>query len=223
MKKNIVLILIILSSISGYSQSKTDYEIFINAAQNNSLINNGTVPITYIGIKEGHCFIYTPEFFKGTICYDGKLYYDILLNINAHLDEVYLRHDQTGNISVLSKESISELTIGQRHYINFRKSNMSGFFELLSDGEICLYKRVKKIFYENISNRDLIRGFTADINLYVEHNNVIHTVKKPKDIYRMFPEQKREIRTVMKNKGITFKGDREKYLLTVIEWLNSYN
>lgn len=218
MKKGLLLLLSICVSAMSFSQSRDDFERYIEEVGDNALLNNGTVPVVYTGLNDGHCYIYSPEFIMGDVKYAGRVYYDVLLNINAHLDQLYMKHPVTGNLSVLAKGKVEFFNIGEREYVNFNRDEMVGFYEVMIGGDLTLYKRVSKEYYQEIVDRILYRGFkNAAISYLLEYNGKLYNIKKLSDIYRLFPTKKKEIKSYLAVEEISFKSDPDRCLMTVLE------
>lgn len=91
----------------------------------------------------------------GSVCYDGKMYDNVLMNLDAARQSVYVRYQ--GNVQTweLDRKLVDYLTLGDTRFINLRSMGIAsapeGFFEVLREdsGGLCL-RQVKKIYRESV-------------------------------------------------------------------------
>lgn len=204
------------------AQSKDQYDQFINEAGSNSIINTGLVPIRYQTISEGTCFIESDVFRAGAIKYNGRVYYDLLLNLNSHLDELYVRSADSGEIIVLIKSYIDQFWIENFHFKKIDNSQMSGFYKVLYEGDHSLYKKTYKELYEKIKNDQqyVVRGFKEKISYFLVKDGDIIKITKPKRILKLFKEYKKELKRELNESGFNPKLYPDQYLITAVNWIN---
>ena len=222
MKRKVYYIIIVSLSISFYAtaQSEVGYRSFVDKIESPSIIKTGTLPIAYYTIREGSFYIQSDEYKKGSIKYNGKMYYDLLLNINAHLDELYIKDVSNPNSLVLTKDLIEYFYIDNRFYKNFRTAQMSGFYEVMVDGDISLYKKVQKVFYERIVDMSMSREFNESVSYFIVDGDNIIKLSNPKKILNLYKSHKRMIKRELRKAGVDHRVNPDAYLLFVIEWVN---
>ncbi|MBQ9184919.1 MAG: hypothetical protein IJ151_03480 [Bacteroidales bacterium] len=91
----------------------------------------------------------------GDICYGGKVYRNILMNIDANRQAVYARFANRMQIWELDRDLIEWLTLDNTKFLNLRyygvKKAPEGFFEVLREGpEGYNLRQVTKSYRESI-------------------------------------------------------------------------
>ena len=77
-------------------------------------------------LHDGTYFLESEEYCEGTVVYNGKLYVDLVLNLNAHLDELYIKMPQYNAGSVLLKAHVESFTLNNRQFINIVNEKWPG-------------------------------------------------------------------------------------------------
>jgi len=223
MKRRVYCIIIASISISfcAVAQSETGYHNFIDRVENPSIIKTGAIPIVYKSVREGNFYIRSNEYKMGSVKYNGKVYYDLLLNINAHLDELYVRDVSNTNSLVLSKDMIDYFYIDKKFYRNFKNGQMGGFYEVIAEGDVSVYKKVQKVFYERVG-ADVFRGFHESISYFMIDGDNVLKFSNPKKILNHYKPHKRAIKRELERTGMDHRVNPDAYLLFVIEWVNEH-
>ncbi len=159
-------------------EQNSDYDKFVADAGELSNLYRGTAPIEYRFSYTGTYYAYTENYEKGNVLYNGRIYKDVLLNLNAHTDELQVKIPSSQLILVLNKDFVQSFTIGVHNYINvgrkveenkqdFSNKNINiiesvegssvdniipgGYYEIIHDGNLKLLKKTKKIYSERIN------------------------------------------------------------------------
>ena len=82
-----VVLLFLLTGVSVYAQ-RTEYQ---KDAQNLATLFRGRLPVLYPYRYNGTYYLDTREFQPGSVWYNGKVYEDVLLNLNANQMELEVR------------------------------------------------------------------------------------------------------------------------------------
>lgn len=182
------LILLILS-LPAVAQQRTDkdYSDYISDAQENALLFRGRRALQYDSKYNGHPFWSREEYISGTVTYNGREYYDVLMNIDAHTQELLVKKDEIASAIRLEREYVSALTIGETSYVNLILKGVDkaeeGFYEVLKDGSQPVYRRVAKVYIEPplpIHEGDLgypVSSFNPRYYDYFEKRTALFTVK----------------------------------------------
>ena len=197
----LVLLTSILCLSEGLSsaQESTDFGVYMKAAEKNAVLFRGRRAFYYNIRYNGHCFWDTPDFKTGEVVYNGKHYYDVLLNIDACRGEVLVKNESAVMSIVLVGENIDWFSIAGSKFVRpsgkMKKSYPEGFYEILFEGEgQTLYKKVNKVFtsntiYNNGSgigyddpNYDpkVINYFQYNAKYYLEKDGVVKKIGKGK-------------------------------------------
>lgn len=207
MKKTIIGVLLSLLAVSVAAQSVDREEgdapaIFRGrVATQYSLVYNGTYLWDASGYRHGDVF------------FSGRLYRDLDLNVNASEQALVVR-TPSGRRSVSpDTDLVAWFTMDGKQFVNLSyygvPGAMFGFYEVESAGkDATLYRRVDKelithqgthngteIGYVDPKYKDkILTFFNYRESFYVEKDGMLTRVKTKKDMYRLFPGQKKAIR-----------------------------
>ena len=111
-------------------------------------IFRGKLPGTYPYKYNGTYYWDRPEFQQGDIFYNGRLYRNISLNIDACEGELQVRPMEKVSAVVVFTDQVAWFTICEKRFVNLRylgwKDAPEGFFEVVRDGETPLLRQVEK-------------------------------------------------------------------------------
>ena len=111
-------------------------------------IFRGKLPGTYPYKYNGTYYWDRPEFQQGDIFYNGRLYRNISLNIDACEGELQVRPMEKVSAVVVFTDQVAWFTMGEKRFVNLRylgwKDAPEGFFEVVRDGETPLLRQVEK-------------------------------------------------------------------------------
>lgn len=139
---------IFLSGAVAYAQDRTDYDIFSSSAREQMMIFRGRQATLYTDILyNGHYFWASPQFKKGEVSYNGRIYHDILLNIDAADDCLIAKPSEEMPAVVVDADCVPWFTMGADRFVNLRLNGMDvapGFYQQLSSGDNPVYMKVHK-------------------------------------------------------------------------------
>jgi len=215
----------------AFAQNGKDYDRFINDAGEFSNLYRGQAPLEYNFFHTGTFYAYSPEFEKGDVMFNGKLYKDIYMNLNSHLDELNVLIKTSGRIVVLNGEFVDYFNLGKRRFINIVKGDNSlqkGYYEVLFNGKTKLYKKIKKVYSERINESisaktqsKLERLFIGYESYYLIKDNIEKIIKNKSDLLAGFRERKRDIRQFIRERNLDMKHDKDHSFALVIGYVES--
>lgn len=158
-------------------KQNADYDKFVASAGELSNLYRGAAPVEYRFKYTGTYFAYSDNYEKGNILYDGRIYKNVLLNLNAHNDDLQIKIEKSGLFVTLNKAFVQSFTIGKHKFVNIgRQSNIekftgdvfssviegmevsnidnllpSGYYEIVYDGNLKLLKKTHKTYSERIN------------------------------------------------------------------------
>ncbi len=208
------MILLLLPS-GIFAQQPFDYQLFMQSAGKAAMLYRGMAPIEYReeAPTDGTTyFAYSTNFEAGTIKYCGKLYHNVLLNLNADLDELYVKDSISGLRFLLNKSYVSHWQVGNHKFINNAQAAsyqglQSGYYEVEYDGEAKVYKKIRKIYEENMSGTSLRKSYELSEEYYLLKDGVAYRVRRVNDITKQYKDRKKEIKSVIKLKQLDFKAN----------------
>ena len=218
-KRIFVFILLSLSVTCVYSQNGTDYDKFVAEAGDYLNLYRGTSPLPYRMLYEGTYFAFSEEYEKGDLFYNGKIYHDVEMNLNSHLDELYVKVSESGRVVMLNKGFIKNFTIGKRNFVLLDKryekgAPQPGFYEIIFDGQAKLYKKIRKILVEKIgmtinpvTKSKIERKFELVENYYLFKNDEWYKIPRRNSLLLQYKQKRLEIRKFIKKSNLNSISD----------------
>ena len=157
-------------------------------------------------------------FMEGEIMYEGKLYKDILLDINAHSQDVLLKNGNIFFSMTPPREGVQYFTRGTRKWLNLHDwgypNAPEGFFELLyRNGDEMLLGRVDRISKQEANVRAEFLGpytkpFNPSLTTYFEYSRKVfvltpdgqmHRIRNKNAFLRLHKDRRAEVRRHMRS------------------------
>ena len=117
----------------------------------------GKRPVLYPYRYNGTYYLETREFTRGDVWFNGKVYRNVLINLNANQMELEVRPSQGHGSVSPAREQVAWFSLGSRRFMNLQywdiKGAEKGFYELAQDGQNPLFIYKKKIFLVGDANR----------------------------------------------------------------------
>lgn len=180
-----------------------------------SILYRGKRAEKYNFAYNGNYFWDSPAFQTGDISYNGKLYRNVKLNIDASRQIPMAYFGESMVDIALVPERVEWLSMGDRRFDNLRLAGVpeaeEGFFELLYDGRNKFYRRVNKykkvstssvngdaIGYDDPKYRDeVLTYFAINVRYFLlTEDRVLVQVKGKSTISRAFPGHKKELKKI---------------------------
>ena len=212
MSRKLILTSIVLLLTAFVAVAQTDVELYLHAAGNSSNLYRGRKALEYKFPFNGTFYWESPVYHPGRVCYNSKVYECDALNIDAAQQELLVK-DRAGVISVmLNRDYVSWFETGGRKFIHPRvffddPSLPEGFFEVLYDGRVMVLCQTLKVL-DKVAHPEMADTGTAGVPIlanvlevfqrriscyYVNERDEFLKVTRRKDIYRLYPEHKREL------------------------------
>lgn len=220
MKKSILTVisslLILLGSIlPARAQGSDELRAFQDAAGDRSILFRGQQAAHYIFPANGHPYWSKPEFERGDITFEGNLYRNVPINVDAHAQRALVRFEESLFAVALTPELTSSFTMGDRRFIGLGPGQAlpEGFYEIFGEGPELVYKNVYKrldssvinvngsvIGYEDPNYRsDVTRHFAYVTTYYFrDADGNFSRFKSLRTLIRKFPNRKQEIRKAVR-------------------------
>ncbi|MCR5326573.1 MAG: TonB-dependent receptor [Bacteroidales bacterium] len=132
----------------------------------------GRTMVEYDFPFNGHYFWFDPEFRPGTVCFNGDVYEDVMININAHTGELLTRESRFASPVVLPRELTPWFELDGIRYVNLRACGIpeapEGYFQVLRDHRETVYHQRVKLFAREPGNHNGERGIGYDDPNYRE-------------------------------------------------------
>ena len=221
----IVAVLAILCQCMTVSaQDYPEYDRFAEEAGEMSMLYRGKQGMSYSFPYNGTFYWYGRDFQRGDVFYNGKLYHDAFVNVNAHLQELLVKQDEDYLPVLVDTGHVEWFTMGDRRFLPRDATGLpslpDGFYEVLFDGQSKLYKRVDKILRKDSNNRngagigyddpnynDKVPDYFANrVSYYFVKDGIVHSVMKQRGIIAHYPEKKKELKRFAKDARVSYSG-----------------
>jgi hypothetical protein len=187
---------------------------------------NGSQNIGYPqGIIEKNPYFRSANFSKGYIVYN-QVYYP---NVNLLYDEaadLVVFQDSSHKIELIS-EKLEGFGIGDSkfQYLVKKDANSNdllrtGFYQLLVEGSVSLYKKESKKITEKILGNELNYLIESSTYYYILKQNRYTEIQSKKTIFRILKEKEKEIRKYAKTQHLNYRKDKDNMLSNVVEYYN---
>lgn len=154
---------------------------------------------------------------------------DLLLRYNVQMNELILQKTlKSGETAyvMLNPDFVKSFDIGYYHFVNAGNQalhpSLNSYVEVIYDGGIKYLAEHSKMFvasYTVNSPQGSISGQNTDYMLI--HKEQLHKISSRRSLYKLFPENKKQIRQYLRKQKIKFKrADREE-IIKVMKYLDS--
>ena len=231
MKKFFLILLWAVFSVhnfSLYSQQKYD---FAAEAGMDAAVYRGPEAVKYPFRYEGTPYAYTESFLGGTLVYNGVFYKGLLLNLNAHRDELHLKMPSSGIVIELDRRLVGEFSFGGRNYVALIGDSavdglQGGFYQMLYKGEDMLVKKNGKSFHERLqsgSSKGVFRFFDPADRYYVVKGGKPVQVSRMKDFARVYKEEKKAIKGFIRKNKMRFvdMDDKDRTFMEIMNFADN--
>ena len=212
-----------------FAQNSVDYSIFMDYVQEQSVLFRGELALNYGNRmpNDGSIFFaYSTDFENGEVLFRGKRYKDIRLNLNAHLDELYVQEPVQGIRLLVNKNFVDSFSMGKHRFVHCRQGNhpglIDGYYEVLLSGHLSLYKKIHKKFQESIKSgtKMMLRSYILQESYYLLKDDKWVQVSSKSDLKRVFGAEKRVINEISKTKHLDFRRNKEGSLIELLNVLS---
>ena len=157
MKISKITATIALLCLGAAAAGAQEYEKFMEAAKEQSVLYRGRQATQYTTTCNGTYFWSSKSFQEGSVLYNHKLYTGVLLNIDALSQRLLVRLSNDQSAVSLSTDEVEWCKIGSRVFVNLRQKGVGGaeqgFYEVLSE-EAQVYLRVDKSIHNAVDSKN---------------------------------------------------------------------
>jgi len=196
--------------------AQDDALLFREAAGNESVLYRGRKVLEYKFPFNGTYYWSSPEFQRGEVCYNGKVYSCEAMNIDAAQQELIVRSPDGLFAVLLNRDHVKWFTLGGRKYINGQlvldnPDFPEGFFEVLYEGRVLALKQVIKTL-DKTNTPEMVDTGTPGVAIlanvfevfkqkvscyYVDEDGSFERITRRKEIYKIYRQHRRELRAAI--------------------------
>ena len=213
-----------LSGLAASAQTTPELKAFEDAAGNGSVLFRGKQATVYERPANGNPYWSYAAFSPGQIVYEGNLYDDILVNIDAISDLALVRKEDNPVAVALRPGSVNRIIVGDRLFVGVGDGHESlpqGFYEVFGEGREKVYKHVSKKFMVSSQNMNgdpigyYDPNYNPSINSYygitktyyfVDSDGRVSRFRSKGELRRKFTERRKEIRRAISAAGLDMPG-----------------
>ena len=184
---------------------------------------NGSQNASYtVSFYEGHPYFFKHELSKGSITYDNVVYENVELLYDEVKDWVILQ-DSTHRIQLVSQR-LQGFTLFDQPFIRLEKSVntpivSSGFYQVLYDGKVKLYKKEVKIITEKFTNTPELKVLFEKLNYYyIKKAGRFYPIVKKKDFLKILNDKGKELTAFISDEKLNFRKDKDNTLTKLVTY-----
>lgn len=219
MKRLFLLVSSVLTLLAGTlparAQASPELETFQRAAGDRSILYRGMQAARYAFLANGHPYWSSTDFERGDIIFEGNLYRDVPINIDAHAQRAIVQLDNNLYAVALTPALTSSITLGERRFVGIGAGEElpEGFYEVFGNGPEQVYKHIVKNLQSSVNNvngdtigyydpdyrTDVMRHFAIAKTYYFRDAEGHFSRFKGKGaLLRQFGSRKKEIRQALR-------------------------
>lgn len=207
MKRYFTLLLVLLADIALQAQ---DFNI---------PVFRGELAQRYNYQLEGTVYAYSDEFQEGTLEFNGKHYSGLMMNLNAHRNELQVRIGTTGESIAVKRSLVGDFTIGKRNFTALYgergiKGLAEGYYQVLYRGKDMLLKEIYKSTNDRTDyvNNITVKVFTTRTRYWLVKDGKVTGIRDGNDLAGIYREHKDEVKRYLKG----HKGEEKDVSLQTI-------
>lgn len=233
MKKTIIPILyfsyFIFFSFLSYSQKNIESYFDENIRKENLVISNGKLFVNNYKTTETDQF-YNNKYSSETLTYNNEIYKNINLKYDIFRDILIFKpYGESENFGVeLITNNVNSFTIKNKLFVNLgnlTKDSIGftkGYFEENYKGEkICFYIKHKKETKEFVNNQRIFNSFLNYNRYVILSNNNYYEIKSAKDLIKIFPELKKDIKQFSDENNSLLKENKDAFFEKMIKKISA--
>lgn len=215
------------------AQDQTELKAFQAAAGDRSVLFRGKQQARYSFPANGHPYWEQTGFQSGDIVFEGNLYRNVTVNIDALAQRILVQLQGSPVAVALSPAQVSSLSVNGRKFVGIGpgESLPEGIYEVFGEGPERIYKHIRKRLESSVNNvnGDPIgyydENYRASVTRYFAYASSYYfrdaagqfsPFKGKGALLRKFPNRKREvIRRELRAAGI-YGSDFDAYCKAVL-------
>ncbi len=220
-----------------YAAAQDDASLYMEQSAGSALLYRGHIAQSYPMAFNGTWFWTGPAFEKGEVAYNGTVYRDIPMNVDASRQELLVKTASGAADKVLNRDYVTWFTMGGHRFLNLQQTYGSeapaGYWEVLYDGRARIVRQVVRslrrdmngelrpeIGYDDSTYRpEVHQTFTRSISYcYISEDGQIVPVRRRAQVLEFYKDRKREINRHISNRERAGKMDFESFCTEAVRF-----
>lgn len=156
-------------------------------------------------------------------------FHGLSLRYNIQMDELILnkilKNGETAFV-MLNQDFILSFSIGDHHFINAGKQDMhpslEGYMEVIFSGKLIYIAEHSKMFVANYSENNAFGSISGqNTDYYLLAQGRLHKIYSKRSLYKVFPDEKRQIRQYLRKENIKFRKAGRPELKRLMNYLDT--
>jgi hypothetical protein len=224
----VVTLLVLCPFVRGYAQS--DSAAFaVAVAQFHRVLfpenglYNGSEYLDYAStLKSGHPYFGPNLSQPGSVFYDGIRYDSLRLWYDLVVDGVVLSPPNMGFKMVLLSPKVQSFALGDRRFLRLTRDSTrdirTGFYELLYEGRVRLFRRSVKHIQEYVSQQGVERFIEADSSYYLDRGGRFYAINRKSSLLDAVGDKRKDVQAFLRKNKIKLRHDKDEALIKVITY-----
>ena len=202
---------------------------YLKSVSLHAVIYSGKVEARYTVGAVNYPYLDTDEFRTGILSFDGRVYSDVLIRLNQHLEELSVMSPGKNFSVMVPKNRIDYAIIDSLLIVHHQPESADGIY--MPEGfYIRLYNGENQVWKRDVYNLDMRQNhlywenfFNKKTKIYVLKDGKYNPVKNKKTLLNIFSDKKKELNIMIKEHDIDFRANLEKAIVTVTNYYDELN
>lgn len=218
MKKTGLLIIAVLQILTNPVFCISPLQDTSRASQ---ILYNGRMWRNLYSRVKGDQFLFTPDYIQSTVFIETRTFSEVPVRYDIFKDEL-ISQNRKGLLIQLNKEHVDSFNLyysGKVYrFINLGESGEpSGYVRVLYHGDSKFYQKFRKNI-ELLAVEKKYDSFYQLRRLYLLKDSVAHQFNGRMELFRLFGDYRRDVRTYMKKSKIRIQRDNPESFIPLIEY-----
>jgi len=197
-----------------------------NTVGANSPLYKGKEYLDYNFRTEGDQYFQSDLWQKGAVYYDGQLYQEVSMKYDIANNVLIVDHPHLPSPVSLESNKIGHFSLLGHHFIRLVADSLSyeviktGFYDLVYDGDVKFLVNRAKTLRDEIEGKRIRYWFEEADRYFIKVDHTFYKLKNKRSVLKLFPEQKREIKQLLKRNDIKFRRQPEEALRRIVMYID---
>jgi hypothetical protein len=202
-------------------------KMYAQTIQGQARLYNGSDYLEYRQTGEEHPYYLENDWVLSTVQYSGEYFENVPIYYDLTTDKIITEHYYSSNKMQLVSELVSSFTFHDRLFVRLITNESkgislkTGFYEVLYSGQLMLYAKHMKSYYQRIQFEELVVSFVEKNRYYIYKNNVFYEVSSKSTALHVLSDKGQELKHYLKKNHIKFKSDPETALVAMMKYYDT--
>lgn len=229
-KKTFFLLVCLCGCAMLWSQPRQEIVQYLHHTGSEALLYRGErAPLYKKGI-EGTFYESCEDFYKGDLWYNNHYYPGVLLNLNSHLNLLYVKDSVYAKSIVLKSNLVDSAKFGGYRYIYSDSLSVlpkGKFFKVLYQGSnLSVYKWTKKTYREKIDqnysslNKGVTKLFEEEVSYYIVDKDGAQQLRRKSQLFKKYRELNSQARRFARDRALDFKAEPDASYAELVQFID---